>query len=316
MAKIGYRSFEHVERLEDSKVDVRDYLNSDMIHVFPKMDGTCSSVWASEGVIHCGARHREISVEKDNADFCKYITGSDDEMVAKLRKFCLDNEGLIVYGEFLGHVEQHKSFIGSIKDYVTGGFRVFAVFSDRPNHRYYLPYGKYANMFDECGYDGYLKPLAVLDHPDVADIQKLVNDNHFNLPDSKVGEGVVIYNYGYCRKYTSDPLICKIVRDDYRTEKSKAKRVYAAGEIEQEFVDKYMTPAFLDKCRNKVSLACDAEEFDNGNKKHVGMFMSLVVSDLIDEETYSFVKSKRFPTINFGVVKRLGLEAAREFLGL
>ena len=169
-------------------------------------------------------------------------------------------------------------------------------------------------MFDECGYDGYLKPFAVLDYPDVADIQKLVNDNHFNIPDGNVGEGVVIYNYGYCRKYTSDPLICKIVRDDYSVKKSK--RVYAAGELEEEFVDKYMTPAFLDKCRNKVRLACGAEEFDSGNKKHVGMFMSLVVSDLIDEETYSFVKSKRFPTINFGVVKRLAQETAREFLWL
>ena len=314
MAKIRYRSFEHVERLEDSKVDVRDYLNDDMIHVFPKMDGTCSCVWASDGVVHCGARHREVSVEKDNADFCKYITCSDDEMIAKLRKFCLDNEGLIVYGEFLGHVEQHNGFIGSIKYYITGGFRVFAVFDT--SHGYYLPYEMYAKMFDECGYDGYLKPLAVLNHPDVTDIQKLVGENHFDVPDGKVGEGVVIYNYGYRRKYDSCQLICKIVRDDYRTEKAKAKRIYADGELEEEFVDKYMTPAFLDKCRNKVRLACDAEEFDNGNKKHVGMFMSLAVSDLIDEETYSFVKSKRFPTINFGVVKRLAQEAAREFLGL
>lgn len=97
--EITYKSFVHVERLDDSKVNVAEYIDANDLYCFAKIDGTNSSVWATNGKIHCGSRKREIDAEKDNANFYKYITESEDPQIAALRQFCLNHEGLIVYGE-------------------------------------------------------------------------------------------------------------------------------------------------------------------------------------------------------------------------
>lgn len=310
--KIAYRSFTHVERLDDSKVNVADYINSDNLYVFPKLDGTSALVWGTNGEIHCGSRKREVNLKKDNANFYKYITESDNAQIAALRQFCLDNEGLIVYGEFIGHVPDAPRFLGSIKSYLDGGFFIFAVFDVARGD--YVPYPEYAAMLDGV-YDKVLAPMAVLHHPKLGDVQALVDDNHFNLPENELGEGIVVYNYGYRDMY-KNIVICKIVRAEYKEAKSKPKKEYTAGEVEQEFVDTIVTAAFMDKCRNKVCQMLDIEDFDTSNNKHVGIFLNLLVSDSIDEDIYTFVKKKRFPVINFGHLKWAIMSAGRKFLGL
>ena len=310
--KISYRSFTHVERLDNSKVNVADYINADDLYIFPKLDGTSALVWGTNGEIHCGSRKREINLEKDNANFYKYITESGDAQIAALRQFCLDNEGLIVYGEFIGHVPDAPRFLGSIKSYIDGGFFVFAVFDVTRGD--YVPYPEYAEMLDGI-YDKVLAPITILHHPKLGDIEALVEDNHFNLPENELGEGIVIYNYGY-RDLYKNIVICKIVRAEYKENKSKPKKEYTAGEVEQEFVDTIVTAAFMDKCRNKVCQMLDVDEFDTSNNKHVGIFLNLLVSDSIDEDVYTFVKKKRFPVIDFGQLKGAIMSAGRKFLGL
>ena len=312
MTKVSYRGFTHVERLDDSKVSVAEYIDANDLYCFAKIDGTSSLVWATNGKIHCGSRKREIDAKKDSANFYKYITESEDPQIAALRQFCLDHEGLIVYGEFVGHVPETMKFIGSIKTYVTGGFFIFAVFDVARGD--YIPYPEYAPMFDGI-YDKVLAPLAVLHHPKLEDVQALVDENHFNLPENEIGEGIVIYHYGY-RDQWKNNVICKIVRSEYKENKAKPKKEYTAGEVEQEFVDKYVTTAFMDKCRNKVLQACGADEFDTKNGKMIGMFLNLIVSDAIEEEIYDYIKRKKFPVINFGHLKGSIQSAGRKFLGL
>ena len=310
--EITYKSFVHVERLDDSKVNVAEYIDANDLYCFAKIDGTNSSVWATNGKIHCGSRKREIDAEKDNANFYKYITESEDPQIAALRQFCLDHEGLIVYGEFIGHVSETMKFIGSIKTYLTGGFFIFAVFDVARGD--YIPYPEYAPMFDGV-YDKVLAPLAVLHHPKLGDVQALVDENHFNLPENEIGEGIVIYHYGY-RDQWKNNVICKIVRSEYKEAKSKPKKEYTVGEIEQEFVDTIVTSAFMDKCRNKVCQMLDIDEFDTSNGKQINIFLNLLVSDSIDEDIYTFVKKKRFPTINFGHLKGCIMATGRKFLNL
>lgn len=310
--EITYKPFLHVERLDDSKVNVAEYINTGNLYCFAKIDGTNSSVWATNGKIHCGSRKREITAEKDNANFYKYITESTDPQIDALRRFCLKHEGLIVFGEFIGGVEQTARFIGSIKTYLTGGFYIFAVFDIARGD--YVPYPEYAPLFEGV-YDKVLTPLAVLHHPNLEDIQALVDKNHFNLPDNEIGEGIVIYHYGY-RDQWKNSVICKIVRSEYKEAKSKSKKEYTVGEIEQEFVDTIITSAFMDKCRNKVCQMLDIDEFDTSNSKQINIFLNLLVSDSIDEDIYTFVKKKHFPTINFGHLKGCIMMAGRKFLGL
>lgn len=311
MTKTRFRAFEHVERLDPDKVDVAAILDSDEVYVFPKMDGTNASVWCSDGEIHCGSRKREVSIDNDNGGFCAYITQSDDEQIANLRDFCRTHSNLIVYGEYIGHVPQAARFLGSIKTYLDGGFFIFAVFDIDAGR--YLTYPEYSKTL--CGiYDKVLKPV-VLDHPKVGDIESLVDDNHYNLPPTETGEGVVVYNYGYRDAY-GHFVISKIVRAEYKESKSKPKKQYTLGEIEQEFVDTVITCAFMDKCRNKVCQMLDAEEFDTSNPKHVNIFLNLLVSDSIDEDIYTFVKKKRFPTIDFNLLKNEIMLSGRKFIGL
>lgn len=308
---VGFKSFLHVERLDDTVVDVAGYLDGDAIYCFPKVDGTSAVVWASDGEIHYGGRKRELSLEDNNAHFFQYITEADGE-VAQLRQFCLDHEGLVLYGEYIGHVPQAKRFIGAIKTYIEGGFFIFAVFD--VERQDYIPYPEYAAMLDGV-YDKVIEPITVLDHPSLEDVQAIVDDNHFNLPETEIGEGIVIYHYGYRDLYKNHQ-ICKIVRAEYKEAKRKAKKVYTAGEIEQEFADSVITSAFMDKCRNKVCQMLDADKFDIRNAKHVNIFLNLLVTDSISEDIYTFVKRKKFPVIDFGNLKGRIMSAGREFLGL
>lgn len=309
---VRYRSFEHVERLSDDKMDVAAYLDTDKLYVFPKMDGTSALVWAADGIIHCGSRKREIDAENDNANFYRYITESEGEDVARLCEFCLSHEGLIIYGEHIGHTQFSPRFVGSIKSYIEGGFYVFAVFDVERGD--YMPYPEYAALLDGV-YDKVLAPIAVLDHPKLSDVEAFVDENHFNLPENELGEGVVAYNYGYRNKFRNIQ-IGKIVRDEYKASKSKPKKQYVVGEFEQEFVDYYITAAFMDKCRNKVCQILDIADFDTSNPKHVNIFLNLLVSDGIDEDIYTFVKKKKFPVIDFGALKGLIMATGRKFLGL
>lgn len=308
--EITYRAFEHVERLDDSKVNVAEYIDANDLYCFAKIDGTNSSVWATNGKIHCGSRKREIDAEKDNANFYKYITESEDTQITALRQFCLDHEGLIIYGEFIGHVPETMKFIGSIKTYLTGGFFIFAVFDVARGD--YMPYPEYAPMFDGI-YDKILAPLAVLHHPKLGDVQALVDENHFNLPENEVGEGIVIYHYGY-RDQWKNNVICKIVRSEYKEAKSRPKKVYATSENELQFVDECCTAAFLDKCRNKVSLAL-GEDFDESNHKHIGYMMCLAVDDIMREEFWDFFKKKK-GQVNLSMIDKIVKAQVREFLGL
>ena len=72
----------------------------------------------------------------------------------------------------------------------------------------------------------------------------------------------------------------------------------------------------MDKCRNKVCQMLDIDEFDTSNSKQINIFLNLLVSDSIDEDIYTFVKKKHFPTINFGHLKGCIMMAGRKFLGL
>lgn len=312
---VHYKSFLHVERLDEKKIDVADFLDSDKIYCYVKMDGTNSCVWATNGEIHCGSRKREINAENDNANFYKYIVESDDPQIVALRKFCLDHEGLIVYGEFIGHVPETMKFVGSIKTYLTGGFFVFAVFDvDRGD---YLSYPEYAPLFDGI-YDKVLSPIAVLSHPKVEDIQALVDKNHYNLPEHEYGEGIVIYNYGYKDRFQR-PVIAKIVRQEFlqgKGTKSKKNQAIIDGEIEREFVETYVTTADIAKVQAKIVVEQRAEEWDSTNKKFVGLLMNGVLVDLIDEELADFLRQKRYKVaINFNIVRNLVNQKVRDYLG-
>lgn len=305
----NYRSYTHLEKV--GKADVDGILNG-VVSIQSKIDGTNAVVFNHNGQVYCGSRKRELSETSDNAGFRDYILNSDDVEIAALRQFVLDHENYIIYGEYLGGCDGRK-FIGSIKNYLEGGFFIFDVFDVEIGT--YLDYAVWEPMI-AAFYHRIVPQIALLDHPTEQEVESYLDKCGFNLPDGVLGEGIVIKAQPAFRDVYGNIQIAKIVREEHRENKAKPKKEYTAGEIEQEFVDKYVTAAFMDKCRNKVLQACGADEFDTKNGKMIGMFLNLIVSDAIEEEIYDYIKRKKFPVINFGHLKGSIQSAGRKFLGL
>ena len=305
-----FRKYTHLEKM--GRDEVANILCGH-VTVQPKIDGSCSLVYSRNGEIYTGSRTRELGGEKDNAGFDAYIHSSNEPRIVKLRAFVLAHPEYIVYGEWLGNVNPYcGKFIGSIKRYLEGGFYIFDVFSI-PDATY-LPYNEWEPMIAEF-YDRIVPLIAEFDNPTNEQIAACVDKNSYNLPEGVLGEGIVIKAEPSYRDEWDNIQIAKIIRDEYRQEKSKPKKVYANGDTEQEFVDKYVTDAFIDKCQNKVLQACGDDKFDYRNKKHMGMLISLAWHDAIEENIYDFVKKKK-PIINFGTLNGLIAARIREFLNL
>ena len=305
-----FKSFFHVERMAENKMDVPAFLQGEVL-AFSKLDGTNSVVWADRGEIHCGSRKREVSVEHDNADFMLFMT--TDKSTQKLRDFLLENENLIVYGEWLSGWRGRKQ-TGTIKQYVDPGFWIIAVFDiDADN---YLYYDTYAEMLNGI-YDKIDRPIARLTNPKYEDCAALLNDNHFNLPDDVKGEGVVFYNYDYRDRF-GHPMIAKIVAEEYYAGKGNSPKKRAAimrEGLEQDIVEAFVTDADCAKCQQKVMVMFNMDEWVV-NGKVIGAYLNLLFHDLVEEEMWAIIKSFRNPIIDFGVLKNNVMIKGRQYLGL
>ena len=305
-----FRKYTHIQKL--GRDEVEDILSGHVV-IQPKLDGSCSLVYSRNGEIYTGSRTRELEEDKDNAGFDKYIHESDEPRIIGLRSFVLSHPNYIVYGEWLGScVPYCGKFVGSIKRYLDGGFYIFDVFDVEQST--YLPYHEWGQMI-AVFYDRIVPLIAEFHNPSDKQIENCIEKNGYNLPEGVLGEGIVIKAEPPYRDKFGNIQIAKIVRDEYKQEKSKPKKTYTVGNAEQEFVDKYVTDAFLDKCRNKVLQACGDDEFDYRNKKHMGMFISLTWQDTITENIFDFVKKKK-PVIDFGLLNHLIVSKIRSFLNL
>ena len=306
----AYKSFIHVERLEDTKIDVPAFLNG-TIHVFSKLDGTNAVVWADElGNIHCGSRKREITIDHDNADFMLFMT--TDKSTEKLRDFLIQNPNLLVYGEWLNGWGGRKQ-AGTIKQYLEPGFWVIGVFDiDAGNYLYYDIYSRLLeNVYDKID-----RPLCVLDHPKYTDIVALLPNNHFNLPDDTLGEGVVCWNYDFRDKWGHFQ-VAKIVANEFLERKGtprKKQSIIREG-MEQDIVDAFITSADCEKCKQKILINLGLDEW-NGSGKEIGMFLNMLYTDLIQEEMLSIIRRFRNPIIDFSVLKNNVFIKGRKYLGL
>lgn len=313
-----FSKYVHVERY--GRDEVAGILDG-VVYVQPKIDGTNASVWCDPKTneLCAGSRNRQIWPDRDNAGFAAYVLNSDDPVAQTIREYCSKRPGLIVYGEWLGDPTNGSKMLGSLRKYLRKGFFAFDVRE--------MPEG------DETGRNlGYLDkvdvryrdlvlllgdsfvPSTVLDHPTIEQVMELAEDNHFNLPADVVGEGVVIKNYDYRDSY-GNMQMAKIVLDEWRERQRKNRQMTQPQGVETMFCDEVVTSAFLDKCRSKVADKFGAD-FDAKDKRHMGMFMSLIVTDAISEDTYDFVKRNRFPTIDFGQLKGIIQKRGREFVGV
>lgn len=307
----NFRKFEHVERL--GKINTEGILEGKCYISF-KLDGTNSSVWVDEnGNICAGSRNRELNINKDNAGFCNWVNSNDEEAVA-IRTFLQENPCYVVYGEFLGN--KGGKFVGSIKNYnpdALGKLWIFDIYN-KDTHRYSNPIA-FIEMLSDYNLSQYCIPQIEVMNPTEEYIEELAKNNHFLLPEDKVGEGVVIRNMDFINKY-GHYTIGKFVLDEFKQEKSKPKKQKVTAEnIEQDIVDAYVLDSELSKSKAKVCVIMDIAEFDTRNGQCIGRMMNLVFNDLL-EECKNWAKDFRNPTVDFAKLKRACDTKVRNYLGL
>ena len=88
------RKYDHLERLGHR--NTRE-IEMGLVHVFPKLYGTNSSVWFDGEQIRVASRRRVITPDDDNAGFAAWVMGDDLRAIA-LRDEAGANPNWIIYG--------------------------------------------------------------------------------------------------------------------------------------------------------------------------------------------------------------------------
>ena len=313
---MDFRAYNHVEKLESP--DVEGLLNG-TVTISPKLDGTNSCVWISNGEFKAGSRKRSIAADDDNAGFANWWANPDTDEKLVLRQVLTDNPSYIIYGEWLGV----QKFVGQIKSYDPAALAhlwIFDIYNTETGR--YLGEAEWRDLLDfywstineESTYYPYYVPYKILKNPTIDDIAEEADHNTFLMTNDAIGEGIVIRRAGYLNKYGRYE-IGKYVRPQYRQEKSKSKKVIPTGDTEKEIVKYLVTDEECGKAIAKIETSLN-ETFSAKNNKHIGMFLQMVWKDAVLDEIATICKKWKNPTINFASLQREVFAAGRMYLGL
>ena len=71
-----FKKYQHLERFGNDEVEG---IELGKLYIFPKLDGSNAQVWLDdEGNIKAGSRNRELTLEKDNAGFYKFVLENEN----------------------------------------------------------------------------------------------------------------------------------------------------------------------------------------------------------------------------------------------
>lgn len=300
--------YQHIERFGNTEVA---QIELGECFVFPKIDGTNASVWHdSNNGIQAGSRNRQLSLERDNAGFYKWVLEQQN-----LSDFFKENPDLILYGEWL---VPH-----SLKTYKENAWRKFYVFDvatpkqeseivhDSDDKVKHLHYNEYKELLESYGID-YIPPICVIKNGSYEQFVHQLQHNVFLIEDGQgAGEGIVVKNYAFKSKYNRQTW-AKIITSEFKEKHWKAMgatNINGTKMVEEEIVNKYVTTAMCDKVYRKIEL-----EEQGWSSKFIPRLLNSVFYDLIKEECWEFVKEFKNPTINFNTLKHFALMKTKEHL--
>lgn len=287
---MNFVKYQHVERYGTDEVDG---INIGTCYVFPKIDGTNSSVWpGDDGLIHGGSRNRELAVESDNAGFF-----NSARVNQKIIDYLAAHPTHRLYGEWL---VPH-----TLKTYREDAWRKFYVFDvciDKDDGSLeYIPYDIYKAFLDEFEID-YLSPIRIIKNGEYDDFVKCLDENTYLVKDGEgFGEGVVIKNYDFYNKYGRQTW-AKIVRAEFKEKhgKTMGAPVSECKMVEEDIVDEYVTAALIDKERAKI-----VNDNSGWTSKCIPILLSTVFHELINEEMWNILKKFKNPKIDFRALNTL-----------
>lgn len=301
-----FRKYDHLER--PNHVEVNGITEGD-VYVFPKLDGTNSSVWRDVGTV-CGSRNRVLSIDKDNQGFATWVYG-EDQKAEKLSIVLIEQPHWTIYGEWL---VPH-----TLKTYRPEAWRRFWIFDvyDHEKGRY-LSWDDYNPIL--TGLD-LIEPLCTFTNPSEDQLRTLVEQNTYLIADGAgVGEGIVVKNYDWRNRFDRQPWM-KIVRNEFKEDSARAHgRPHKSGEfvVEHAIAESFVTPHLVGKARAKIvadiANVCGTDLAGSPNavqeieatyrKKIIPQLLGRVFHDLVTEEIWPILKKHKNPTIDFRLLNR------------
>jgi len=290
-----FRKYQHIERFGTTEVE---NIASGTCYVFPKIDGTNTSVWLDEnGELQAGSRKRQLSLENDNGGFYEWVKEQKN-----ILDYLKEHPTHRLFGEWL--------IPHSLKTYKQDAWRKFYVFDvaidkteDKILHEgdsklKYLPYDVYQPLLEKY-HINYIKPLAVLTNPSYEQLVELLMKNDFLIEDGKgVGEGIVIKNYEFVNKYNRQTW-AKIIASEFKQKRTKTKGGPKLS-VEEHIAKKYVTKALCEKVKAKIEL-----ENNGFSSRDIPRLLHSIYYDIIREESWNFIKEHKNPTINYKTLQNL-----------
>lgn len=289
-----FTKYMHLERFGNDEVQG---IELGTVYVFPKLDGTNASVWQEDNMICAGSRNRQLSLEKDNAGFYKYVQ-EDDRLRAFLEKW----PNLRLFGEWL---VPH-----TLKTYRDDAWRQFYVFDVMDERGQYLPYDWYAELLEQHAIN-YVPPLCIMHNATYDNLLVELQNNRYLIKDGEgEGEGIVLKNYKFINSH-SRTVWAKIVTNKFKGDAAaKQPTVKTMKEMtEIMIVEKYVTEHLVNKVYAKICV-----EHDGWNSRYIPQLLQTVFYDLVNEETWTIVKTAKLPTINFRTLNSLTIMKVKDLL--
>jgi len=293
---MGFRRYQHIERYGNAEVEGIEFGNC---YIFPKIDGTNSQLWFEDGLILGGSRNRTLSLEDDNQGFCEWVARQDN-----FAYFFSENPYLRLYLEFL---VPH-----TLKTYREDAWRkayVFDVSVLNGEDEEFLSYEVYKPILEKHNIE-FIPPICSIKNPTYEDLIQKLDSNTYLIKDGEgFGEGIVIKNYDYHNKFGRQ-IWAKIVRSEFKEKHVKTMgypEMDGSKMIEVEFVENYCGATLIDKTYAKI-----VNETGGWSSKYIPRLLQTVYYDLVNEETWNFIKKNKLPTINFKTLNYLTINRIKE----
>ena len=295
---MDFRKYQHIERFGSSEVEG---IEAGTVYVFPKIDGTNSSVYLRDGKVRAASRNRELTPERDNAGFYAYAVKDD-----KIRAYLEAHPDHRLFGEWL---VPH-----SLKTYRDDAWRKFYIFdvcvdsNENQTGLRYLPYEEYQPEVDQFGLS-YIEPLRIMKNGKYENFVRILDENDFLIKDGcGVGEGIVLKNYAFFNRYGRQTW-AKIVTSEFKERHRKfmgAPVVIGDEMIEEKIADEFVTAAFVEKEVAKI-------ENENGawRSKLIPQLLGRVWHEFICEEMWNICKKFKNPKIDFRILNKLVIQRVK-----
>ena len=259
------------------------------LYVFPKLDGTNSSVWLSDdGVeLKAGSRNRELTLDNDNAGFYRSLLDNGNAISRYLREHSTHR----LYGEWL---VPH-----TLKTYDKDAWRKFYVFDVMVGDEY-INYDIYKEWLEEYDIDYVPAICSITNASSDRLFHQLENSNYLVKDGDGLGEGIVLKNYDFVNEF-GNTIWAKIVRADFKQQHS---REMGHPEIDEAQCTEFMiVEKFVDSNLIEKEYAKIVNEEGGWDSKFIPRLLDIIYYELIHEDMWEILKEFKNPMINFKALR-------------